>query len=437
MVQYIASEDLPDTNYIKMFILTFHRFMTSYDLLTQLITNFKTPSTIKDPPTDPAQKEQMHKLIKSRIINVLKLWLYVSPDDLHYGDTAGLFITFVLELQNSHTPEEKVMGNSLSAALLAESRISAPLSPTALSSISSPSPPVSPSAIALKKIGILSKPKFPTIIAKVDQFLDVPPKELARQLTLIDQEMMQSINPRDLTEKSRDKTKASPLVEISKRFDQVCAWVTSEIVTTAHQKQRVLVITNFIHLVEELIKLNNFHSAMSVYLGIGASPVARLKDTWKSLSRKISEKWQSLELFMSPFSNFKKLRTAIAHAPRPIIPPLTVLVKDLTFMEENAEHYSADPRLINFEKIALIGQLLVDIHECSVTNYNLESVPAVRTYLTKLFVLSDEKIEIASKNVMRTVTKITSQDPRSVLTDLAGDSPRARNVKRRSIMRFF
>lgn len=43
-------------------------------------------------------------------------------------------------------------------------------------------------------------------------------------------------------------------------------------------------------------------------------------------------------------------------------------------MEENSELYPADPRLINFEKIALIGQLLVDIHECGVTNYNLEVI---------------------------------------------------------------
>lgn len=46
------------------------------------------------------------------------------------------------------------------------------------------SPPVSPTAaLALKKIGILPKPKL--LITKVEQFLDVHPKELARQLTLI------------------------------------------------------------------------------------------------------------------------------------------------------------------------------------------------------------------------------------------------------------
>jgi RasGEF N-terminal motif len=56
LVQYLASEELPgtfliylpslltkfsDTNYIKMFILTFHRFMTSVDLLNHLIAKYQ------------------------------------------------------------------------------------------------------------------------------------------------------------------------------------------------------------------------------------------------------------------------------------------------------------------------------------------------------------------------------------------------------------
>lgn len=50
------------------------------------------------------------------------------------------------------------------------------------------------------------------------------------------------------------------------------------------------------------------------------------------------------------------------------------MLKDLTFMEENADQYTPDPRLINFEKIALIGQVLVDIHECGITKYNLGDI---------------------------------------------------------------
>jgi len=111
-------------------------------------------------------------------------------------------------------------------------------------------------------------------------------------------------------------------------------------------------------------------------------------------------------------------------------------------MEENSELYPADMRLINFEKISLIGQLLVDIHECGVTNYNLEVVPPVRDYLTQLFVLSEEKIEQASKNAMRAATKLAQSNPRTLPTDMVLESPRggtnrASIAKRRSIMRFF
>lgn len=45
----------------------------------------------------------------------------------------------------------------------------------------------------------------------------------------------------------------------------------------------------------------------------------------------MAEKWKGLEAFMSPSNNFKKLRGAMAHATRPIIPPLSTQFPFLKF----------------------------------------------------------------------------------------------------------
>lgn len=78
-------------------------------------------------------------------------------------------------------------------------------------------------------------------------------------------------------------------------------------------------------------------------------------------------------------------------ATRPIIPPLSkiipllssifnrvntaILLKDLTFMEENTDRTTDN--LINFEKVYLIGQVLVDMHECGIAKYDLEVVSII------------------------------------------------------------
>jgi len=229
-------------------------------------------------------------------------------------------------------------------------------------------------------------------------------------MTLIDQSLLKNIKPRDLLNKCWDPTKPKPLDEISSRFDKVSGWVTTEVVLSANSKQRLLIVINFIYLIEELLKLNNFHGAMCVYVGLNKTLVARLAETWQALDKRLNEKWKSYDVLMTPINNFKNLRTAISRAKRPIIPPITMLLKDVTFMEENSDAYTPDPRLLNFEKIYLLGQVLLDIYECQRATYDLEEVPQIKQFLLeKLTVLPYKELEVALKRVIKGSSKRDTQ----------------------------
>jgi hypothetical protein len=392
LVQNLATEALPDTEYIHIFILAHTRFMKSNELLKRLVDNFKNPVPTKTEGSTSVPFDQRNVFIKSRIVNVIKLWLHASRDDFLDDDMSSQLDKFIATLENSSKEEEKSWGKALQIA-------------AKKGDVSQPITPGKAKHKGWRGSLVAKKPKTENI----DKFLDIQPKEAAKQLTLIDQSLLKNIKPRDLLTKCRNKNRASALEDISNRFDRVSGWVASEVVTTAHHKQRVLVVINFINLIDELLKLNNFHSAMSVYVGLGKTAVTRLKDTWKVLDKRVVEKWKGFETLMTPVNNFKNLRMAIARAKRPVIPPITLLVKDLTFMEENADVYPADPRLLNFEKIYLIGQVLVDIHECQKTTYDLEEVPNVREFLTdKIYVLPDKHLDTASRRVIRASTKMPS-----------------------------
>jgi len=145
---------------------------------------------------------------------------------------------------------------------------------------------------------------------------------------------------------------------------------------------------------------------MYIYVGLNKTLVARLAETWQALDKRMTEKWKSYDVLMTPISNFKNLRNALARAKRPIIPPITILLKDLTFMEENSDAYPADPRLLNFEKIYLIGQVLLDIYECQKATYDLDEVPAIKHFLLeKITVLPYKEMELALKRVIKGSTK--------------------------------
>jgi hypothetical protein len=389
LVQNLATEDLPDMEYVQIFVLTHRRFMTSEALFRLLINNFGSPRPINS-SSHTAPRDNQHIFIKSRIINVMKLWLNASPDDFDDDDMSSLMMNFTCHLENSSKDEEKNWAKQLQTTYNEKDE---PADAWPL-----PSPRVSKSTPV--KNGVKAR------LSNIENFLDMQPKLIARQLTLIDQALLKNIKPRDLLNKCWDKSKPFPLTEISSRFDKVSGWVTSEVISTANSKQRLLIVINFIYLVEELLKLNNFHAAMYIYVGLNKTLVARLAETWQALDKRMTEKWKSYDVLMTPISNFKNLRNALSRAKRPIIPPITILLKDLTFMEENSDAYPADPRLPNFEKIYLIGQVLLDIYECQKAAYDLEEIPAIKYFLTeKLTVLPHKEIELALKRVIKGATK--------------------------------
>jgi len=107
----------------------------------------------------------------------------------------------------------------------------------------------------------------------------------------------------------------------------------------------------FIQVANICQELQNFQTAMQIYSALNMAAVQRLKDEWKALPQKIKQMYTELQSVFASEGNFKAYRNIMYITPSfyftfspvlfsrsvtaPAIPLLTVILSDLTMIEEN------------------------------------------------------------------------------------------------------
>jgi hypothetical protein len=233
-----------------------------------------------------------------------------------------------------------------------------------------------------------SKPPKPDVPKKFDSWVDVSALEIARQMTLIEEELFRNVRPRELiglawTKKDKEK-RAPNLLKISARFNAVSDWVKSAIVSERDLKKRTKVFEKFVEIAVELGKLNNYNAAMEITSALESASIFRLKKTKAKVSAKLTAKYDELHASLSRAQNYKALREAIHASNPPVIPYFGMYQSDLTFIEEGNPDMLKDtePPLINFHKRRLVAQVLVDeVQQYQQAPYNLQKVPMLREKL--------------------------------------------------------
>jgi len=266
--------------------------------------------------------------------------------------------------------------------------------------------------------------------------LDFHPTELARQWTLLDQQMLRRIKPYELLRKNFEKAEKSPNVAaINNRFNAGTHWIGTEVVKAKGEKGRAKVITFFIQVGETLFELQNFHGAMAVVAGLGQMPISRLKKSWACVDGKMREKLNMLEDFFSPVGNFSKLREIHIGAVPPMIPTpstifpciysyflsLAIYLKDLMFIEDGNDdwleshqfilahflkcffffffRWNAENGMLNMEKITLLGKVVNKIQQSQNLQYKFRGYTAIQDYLSSVSYYSQDELKQASLEV--------------------------------------
>jgi son of sevenless-like protein len=240
-------------------------------------------------------------------------------------------------------------------------------------------------------------------------FLDIDPKELARQMTLFDYQQFNKIRPWELLDNNFMKKETSPNIAfIADRFSQISRWIASELLTTPNSKQRAKIISQFISLAQRLVELQNFHTAHNLIAALSQTVVTNLK--W-DVSSSTMAKYATLEELFSPLGGFRHLRPIYESAKPPFIPPLNLLLKDLAMIEEGnptywkppeepdpnvtvPKNYDPEVKMINVLKIQMLGKIISNLQLAQEFKFVITPVPVIQEYLRSgLFCLSDQEFQ--------------------------------------------
>jgi hypothetical protein len=214
---------------------------------------------------------------------------------------------------------------------------------------------------------------------------NVAPKEIARQLTLIEFDIFKSIKLQEISWQTWNKHNGKDsmnVVEMIDRFNQVGFWVASEVVSQKQLTCRVAILKKLIKIAYACKKINNFNTMMEIAVGLNMGSVARLVKTWGAIDTKTKLRYDEIMLLTHSTHNYKNYREALKTATFPVLPYLGLYLRDLTFIEDGNSNFIADESEVNFLKMRMLAKIFKSISEYQQHGYyNFTPVPQLRQYL--------------------------------------------------------
>eukprot|EP01107_Rhizomastix_libera_P005951 TRINITY_DN20053_c0_g1_i1.p1 TRINITY_DN20053_c0_g1~~TRINITY_DN20053_c0_g1_i1.p1 ORF type:complete len:813 (-),score=206.78 TRINITY_DN20053_c0_g1_i1:20-2458(-) len=335
IISMLTSKDQKGgTSGVQAFLLTYRSFTEPRTVLHLLQRRFNVPDTYEDTTLEA---------IKIRVWSFMREWVndhfydFKSETDGRLMDLAEAFIN---EMCRSTLESVQKSGEVLKKIWELKIR----------------------GIGATGKIsGIEGAPKILQPTGPVDYILDVSPPEMARQLSLLEFEIFEKIEPKEcfgLAWSKKDGATRSPnITQFINNFNKIGQYVTVTILKEDSPKKRRKLVEHYLKIAEECFRLNNFNSTMEIISALGSSPISRLKKTWNDKLE------QHLHTFASLMErNFSGLRELTLKAPMPVLPYMGTFLKDLTFIDEgNPDRIEGHESLINWGKAVMQAQVIQQI----------------------------------------------------------------------------
>ncbi|TPX70434.1 hypothetical protein SpCBS45565_g01852 [Spizellomyces sp. 'palustris'] len=377
LVLRLADENGQDMDYVDMFIQTHPFYLSSRDLLSNLIMRYYC-----EVPEDASTEEleyfaKWQRPIRTKVLSVLARWVKLRFEDFEGdGKLREGFEDFLAEIESGgdsfQTEVERIRRVAAVQAMSICARTKqAPFS-------------------AHVRIEQSSSNPFPTHIsqplAESSPLLMFEAKDVARYLTLADARAFRSITMCDFVGKlGRGSSSSGRIDWFAGRANMIRNWVALELCTLFPRKPRRKLLEKFIAVAWYCRTQRNFHTSLFILSGLHSPAVQRLKKTWDGLSSSTLEKMRALERLMDLSGNMRELRRAVEEETEGgVVPFLPVVMKDATFVVEGNPEFiaptilhptdasqsssqeagndndraSSDPTLINFDKYRTLTRIL-------------------------------------------------------------------------------
>lgn len=201
-------------------------------------------------------------------------------------------------------------------------------------------------------------------------------KELAQCLCLYDQRNFERIGLRELFRRNYRGVDNKNYHKFIDSFNFLSKFASFLILFLQHSFTRIALFEDFVDIVEDLLRMNNFHSSYAIFLGITYSAVARLKPVLEQkLSKNYKNKLEKLTNFFDKSGNFKEIMNK---SLLPAVPALGFFTKELALIEEMSKLYGnskesakfAEKNMANFAKLQKIAAVLRKVDFFRSCRYN-------------------------------------------------------------------
>lgn len=236
-----------------------------------------------------------------------------------------------------------------------------------------------------------SAESFPVLLENYD-ILDFNSRDVARQLTLIDAELISKIKPSEWTVGDRTYIK-----KYTDRYNMMSRWVTSLIILAPTPPMKVLVFKKFLRILKECFRIQNYTAVMEIVTGLCNSNCEKL---YKYLPISQNELGR-LKRVENPSGMFKYMKDLQKSVQGPCIPFLTCYFQMIQTIDEISNNNI--PELpegqFNLYKILKISPVIQMIENFrSKCQFNITTDQKLKHYLENLIVLSDTELERITKN---------------------------------------
>jgi hypothetical protein len=150
---------------------------------------------------------------------------------------------------------------------------------------------------------------------------DMDPKDVARQLTLIEYQLYSQIEHDELLDAKWSVAKVrhlSPhLNTFVERFNHMSYWISSIILRQSGLQERGRTLINLIRVEDFLRQLRNYNTLMSINSALNIGSINKLKETWSFVPPELMQIHKEVTAF---FSNAAEYKEKIQHVSLPMIP---------------------------------------------------------------------------------------------------------------------
>ncbi|CAF3276365.1 unnamed protein product, partial [Rotaria sp. Silwood2] len=207
--------------------------------------------------------------------------------------------------------------------------------------------------------------------------------DLAEQMTLIDYKLFCALGSEELLlqgwmKPGRDDL-APNVALVSRRFNEMCRLVITEILCQPTISARVQCIEKWCTVADICRYLRNFNGVLQIMAAFVNSSVYRLKQTWDRISKQNKQVINKLQNLVHSDGKFKNLRDTLTKVDPPCVPYLGLYLSDLTFIEESSQDISEN--LINFSKMRMKTHIISEVHRFQSTPFKIKHNPRVCAYL--------------------------------------------------------